>query len=56
VLTPIVIFISFVTVMINWFPDLPDGPSMIAYSVSSASIGLGCIFVAAFVYLSQREY
>jgi len=29
---------------------------MIAYSVSSASIGLGCIFVAAFVYLSQREY
>lgn len=56
VLTPIVIFISFVTVMINWFPDLPDGPSMIAYSVSSASVGLGCIFVAAFVYLSQREY
>jgi hypothetical protein len=47
---------SFSGVMNTWFPDLPVGPSMIAFSIVSSSIGLGCIIAAVNVYLSQREY
>ena len=56
VLTSPVIFLAFSGVMYTWFPDFPVGPSMIAFSIVSSSIGLGCIIAAVNVYLSQREY
>jgi hypothetical protein len=56
VVTPIVIFLSFSGVMITWFPDLSNEVSMMAFSIVTSSIGLGCTIAAVCVYLIQREY
>lgn len=56
VLTPIVIFIAFLTSIVTHFPDLPEDLITIALSMVFTSIGLGCITAAGYGYLIQREY